>query len=285
MGQTLGEALAQAAARIGRLDARLLLQHVSGCRHTDLIAHPERALAPEHGATLEALVARREAGEPLAYLVGKKEFLDLELAVSPAVLVPRPETELLVELAQDRAAGLARPRILDLGTGSGAVALGLASRLKNARVTAVDASAAALVVARSNAERLHLAVTFLEGDWYSPLASGERFDLIVSNPPYIAAGDPHLDQGGLPFEPAMALTDGADGLACIRSIVAGAGDHLLPGGWLLFEHGYDQADACRELLAGAGFQSVESWPDLAGIPRVSGGRWPLPEPIPPLATE
>ena len=269
---TLGAALGWAAARIGRLDARLLLQHVSGCRHTDLIAHPETPLAPEAGAAFAALVARREAGEPLAYLVGSKEFLGLDLAVSPAVLVPRPETELLVELAQARAENLIAPVILDLGTGSGAVALGLAHLLPEARITAVDASAEALAMARHNAERLGLAVHCVLSDWYAALPAAERFDLIVSNPPYIEAGDPHLTQGGLPFEPLMALTDGADGLECIRRIIAGAPERLKPGGWLLFEHGYDQAEKARELLAAAGFKEVGSWRDLAGIERVSGGR-------------
>lgn len=269
---TLGAALARAAARIGRLDARLLLQHVSGCRHTDLIARPETPLAPEPAAAFAALVARREAGEPLAYLVGRKEFLGLDLAVSPAVLVPRPETELLVELAQARVESLAAPAILDLGTGSGAVALGLAHLLPEARITAVDASAEALDMARHNAERLGLAVRFVLSDWYAELPAAERFDLIVSNPPYIEAGDPHLAQGGLPFEPLMALTDGADGLECIRRIIAGAPERLTPGGWLLFEHGYDQAEKARELLAAAGFKEVGSWRDLAGIERVSGGR-------------
>lgn len=275
---TLGAALAGAAARIGRLDARLLLQHVSGCRHTDLIAHPETPLAPEPAAAFVALVARREAGEPLAYLVGSKEFLGLDLAVSPAVLVPRPETELLVELAQARAQALAlsqnleAPAILDLGTGSGAVALGLAHLLPQARITAVDASAEALAIARHNAERLGLTVQFVLSDWYGELPAAERFDLIVSNPPYIEAGDPHLAQGGLPFEPLMALTDGADGLECIRRIIGGAPQRLTPGGWLLFEHGYDQAEKARELLSAAGFKEIGSWRDLAGIERVSGGR-------------
>jgi release factor glutamine methyltransferase len=189
------------------------------------------------------------------------------------VLIPRPETELLVELAARRAEALERPGLVDLGTGSGIVAILLALRCPRAAVTAVEVSAAALGVARANAARHGVRVRFLEGDWYASLG-GERFELIVSNPPYVAAGDPHLGRNGLPFEPRRALTDGVeggDGLACVRRVVAGASRHLYPGGWLLVEHGYDQAHEVRALLRAAGFGEVASWRDEAGIERVSGG--------------
>ena len=270
---TLGEALRAATARIDRLDARLLVEFVSGCRHADLIAHPELPLDAAQQERLSSLVARRAAGEPLAYLVGGTEFYGLEFAVSPAVLIPRPETELLVELALERVAGLAAPRILDLGTGSGAIAVTLAHQLPQAAVTAVDLSPEALEIARGNAARHGARVNFLAGDWYAPVGE-ERYDLIVSNPPYVVCGDPHLDRGGLQFEPPGALTDGiagGDGLSCIRAIVRGAHRHLADDGGLLVEHGYDQADGVQALLLASGFCDVHSWQDLAGIDRVTGG--------------
>ena len=276
VGASLGEAWRLASRRIDRLDARLLLEHVCGCRHADLIAHPERPLSAAQAAEFEALVARRAGGEPLAYLVGSAWFGDLAFRVTPAVLIPRPDTEVLVELAVERAQAFASPRIVDLGTGSGIVAISLARRCPDAQVTATDVSAAALDVARANAIRHGAAVRFVEGDWFAPLGN-ERFDLVVSNPPYVVEGDPHLQLNGLPFEPRRALTDGSaggDGLACIRRIVAAAPAHLRAGGWLLMEHGYDQAVEVRGLLLAAGFIDVASWRDDAGIERVSGGRWP-----------
>jgi len=270
----IGEAWRQAARRIDRLDARLLLEHVSGCTHADLIAHPERGIGETEARCFERLVSRREAGEPLAYLVGCAWFYGLEFAVTPAVLIPRPDTEVLVDLAVQRVRGMESPRILDLGTGSGIVAILIARLSAQSAVTAVDLSAAALEVARANATRHGVSIRFVEGDWYASLGN-ERFDLIVSNPPYVVEGDPHLQQNGLPFEPRTALTDGiagGDGLACIRSIIAGASGHLRPGGWLLMEHGYDQAVEVRRLLQTAGFGEVNSWRDTAGIERVSGGR-------------
>ncbi|WP_305075643.1 peptide chain release factor N(5)-glutamine methyltransferase [Propionivibrio sp.] len=276
VGASLGEAWRLASRRIDRLDARLLLEHVCGCRHADLIAHPERPLSAAQAAEFEALVARRAGGEPLAYLVGSVWFGDLAFRVTPAVLIPRPDTEVLVELAVERAQAFASPRIVDLGTGSGIVAISLARRCPDAQVTATDVSAAALDVARANAIRHGAAVRFVEGDWFVPLGD-ERFDLVVSNPPYVVEGDPHLQLNGLPFEPRGALTDGiagGDGLACIRRIVASAPAHLRAGGWLLMEHGYDQAVEVRGLLVAAGFLAVDSWRDNAGIERVSGGRWP-----------
>lgn len=271
---TIGEAWQQAGRRIDRLDARLLVEHVSGCTHSDLIARPERSLSPEAANLLDLLLERRVAGEPLAYLLGSAHFHDFEFAVSPAVLIPRPETELLVELALARAQRLAAPRILDLGTGSGIVAVTLACLCPSAQVSAIDVSAAALDVARANALRHAPAVRFLAGDWYAPLGA-ERFDLIVANPPYVVCGDPHLAADGLPFEPQLALTDGVaggDGLSCIRAIVLGASAHLAADGWLLVEHGYDQGASTRTLLQASGFGEVATWPDLAGIDRVSGGR-------------
>lgn len=274
----IGEAWRAASRRIDRLDARLLVEHVVGCTHADLIARPETPLSAEQSAALDALVARRAAGEPLAYLTGSAMFHDFEFHVSPAVLIPRPETELLVELgakfATERARTCPAPRIVDLGTGSGIVAITLARLCPQAAVSAVDVSPEALAVAAANAARLAPAVRLLAGDWYAPLA-GERFDLIVSNPPYVVSGDPHLALNGLPFEPQGALTDGVaggDGLACIRAIVSGAPMHLAAGGWLLIEHGYDQAAGVQALLRAENFSDVQSWQDLAGIDRVSGGR-------------
>ncbi len=265
---TLGEALVAARQKIDRLDARLLLERASGCAHADLLARPETPLPAPAAAQFLDWVHRRAAGEPLAYIVGEAEFRGRLFQVSPAVLVPRPETEVLIELALVRLAG--RPRVLDLGTGSGIVAVSLALEFPAADVVAVDLSPAALAVARNNAGRLGAAVRCVDSDWYAAL-SGERFDLIVANPPYIAADDPHLSGDGLPCEPQMALTDGGDGLNCIRVIVAGAAAHLTAGGWLLFEHGYDQGAASRNLLAAAGFQDAFTQPDLAGNDRVSGG--------------
>ena len=272
----IGDAWKRAARRIGRTDARLLLEMVAGCRHTDLIAFPEREIPEEQAVHLETLLVRRERGEPLAYLLGSAWFMGLEFAVTADVLIPRPDTEVLVEAALEcmlSSAARGRPaRVVDLGTGSGIVAIQLARNVPGALVSAVDVSPAALAVARSNAERYDVAIRFLAGDWYVPLA-GERFDVIVSNPPYIVAGDPHLQGDGLPFEPALALTDGVaggDGLECIRALIAGAGAHLQPAGWLLLEHGYDQADQVREMLRAAGYSGCVSWRDAAGIERVSG---------------
>ena len=266
---TLGEALAAARGQIDRLDARLLLQYATGCSHDDLLARPEMPVIAPAYAQFAEWVARQAAGEPFAYLVGEAEFRGRVFQVSPAVLIPRPETEVLIDLALAKLAGLTAPRLVDLGTGSGIVAISLALECPAAQVAAVDLSADALAVARNNAGRLGARVDFRQGDWFAPLA-GERFDLVVSNPPYVADGDPHLALNGLPFEPKMALTDGADGLACIRRIITDAPKHLKPGGWLLFEHGYDQGEASRNLLTAAGFKAASTFPDLAGIDRVSG---------------
>lgn len=274
LAMRIGDAWRQASRRIDRLDARLLLEHVSGYTHADLIARPEREMSAQQASRFDELVRRREEGEPLAYLVASAWFYDLEFVVTPAVLIPRPDTEVLVNVATEKARNLENPSIVDLGTGSGIVAILLARLCPQAPVTAVDMSAAALDVARANAQRHGVSIRFLEGDWYAPLGD-ERFDIIASNPPYVAGGDPHLQQNGLPFEPRHALTDGVaggDGLACIRRIIDGASGRLRSGGWLLMEHGYDQAVEVRRLLVEAGFGNVASWTDGAGIERVSGGR-------------
>ena len=274
--QSLGEnwrrgqkALAEAGIESARIDARLLLEYVAGCRYTDLLMFPERFLERPAQQVFDALLGRRMTGEPLAYLIGETEFRGRLFQVSPAVLIPRPETEVLIELALGKLHGLPAPRVVDLGTGSGIVAISLVLECPLAKLVAVDLSEDAISIARNNAGRLRASVEFREGDWFEPLA-GERFELIVSNPPYVADGDPHLALNGLPFEPQMALTDGADGLDCIRRIIGAAAAHLTPGGWLLFEHGYDQGEASRNLLSGAGFKDAFTFPDLAGIDRVSG---------------
>jgi release factor glutamine methyltransferase len=267
-----GDAWRLARQRIDRLDARLLVQHVAHCSHADLLAHPDTPLSAAQARTLDALVRRRATGEPLAYLVGSAGFYGRQFAVSADVLVPRPETELLVELALERLRDLATPAVADLGTGSGVLAVSLKCLCPRASVVAVDLSAAALAVARQNAGVHGVTVRFVEGDWYTPLA-GERFDLIVANPPYVAVADPHLERGGLPFEPRMALTDGVaggDGLDCTRMIAGGAAAHLLPAGWLLVEHGHEQAVAVRQLLREAGLSGIATWSDLSGSERVSG---------------
>ena len=253
------------------LEARMLLERVLGKTRAWLIAHADEAAGAEAEQAFAALAGRRRLGEPIAYILGEREFYGLEFGVTRAVLIPRPETELLVELALERIPENAPVRVLDLGTGSGAVAVALAKQRPQARLTAVDLDYAALSVARANASRHRVSVRFFCGDWFGALP-GEIFDLIVSNPPYVAAEDPHLALGDVRFEPKGALVGGADGLDCIRAIVAKARAHLRPGAWLLFEHGYDQAEACRALLQTQGYQEAQSWPDLAGIPRVSGGR-------------
>jgi release factor glutamine methyltransferase len=260
---TVAEALRMLEPR----EARLLLARASGFSEASLLAHPERELPAEAEARFRDFAARRSRGEPVAYILGEKEFYGLTLAVTPAVLIPRPETELLVELALACAPG----SVLDLGTGCGAIALVLKRQLPQARVVAVEASAAALAVARRNAAALSLDVDLRHGRWFAPVA-GERFDVIVANPPYVAEGDPHLAQGDLRFEPRSALAGGADGLDAIREIVRGASAHLEPGGRLLLEHGLGQDAAVRQLLEEAGLEGATTWPDLAGIARVTGGR-------------
>jgi release factor glutamine methyltransferase len=262
---------AQAALPLDPLENRILLCHATGLTRVQLITQAERVLTDLETEHLNALVQRRLAGEPIAYIVGKREFFGLDFDVSDAVLIPRPDTELIVELALERLAEGA-PRLLDMGTGSGAIAVAVAHTRPDATVTALDVSDAALAVARRNASANGAAVRFLASDWFAALDGAERFEVIASNPPYIASGDVHLSQGDLRFEPVGALTDHADGLSALRTIVAGAPKYLVDGGWLLLEHGYDQAAAVRALLAARGFVDVQSWQDLAGIERVSGGR-------------
>ena len=271
--------LLAAAARVlpgveGRHEAELLLLHVLGRERGWLFAHATDLLDPATAEAFAALLQRRIAGEPVAYLLGRRGFWTLDLAVSPATLIPRPETERLVELALERLPEGMPLRIADLGTGSGAIALALASERPLAQIVATDMSGDAIAVAAGNARQHGLAnVAFRQGSWHAPLA-GERFDLIASNPPYIASDDPHLAQGDLRFEPATALASGHDGLDDIRLIIAGAPAHLQPGGWLLMEHGWDQGEAIRALLEGAGFVEVETALDLEQRDRVSLGRWP-----------
>ncbi len=266
-------ALGDATRRLGdRVDAEALLQHVLRRPASWLVAHADDVLTLEQERAYVELVRRRVEGEPVAYIVGRRGFWSLELEVTPATLIPRPETELLVELALERLPEHAPTRVLDLGTGSGAIALSIATERPQAGVVASDASDDALDVAKRNAVRLCIPnVAFAYGDWLKPLV-GHRFDLIVSNPPYIESVDPHLQQGDLRFEPAAALASGADGLDAIRRIVTDAPAHLLPGGWLLFEHGWNQGAASRDLLAHAGYAEVFTAQDLEGRDRVTGGR-------------
>lgn len=274
---TISEALKFAETSIDRIDAQYLLANLLNVGRASLIAHSERVLGEHDQAKFEQQVAERAKGVPVAYLIGTREFYGRDFRVSPTTLIPRPETELLVEQALVRLAGNKWPenhistRVLDMGTGTGAIAISVASAGKFS-VTATDVSSDALEIARENATALGAHVEFVESDWFSALAN-RQFDLIVSNPPYVADGDAHLTQGDLRFEPQTALTDGStDGLASIRAIVAGAPAHLATGGWLLFEHGYDQAAAARDLLLKAGFENLICIKDLAGIERVSGGQ-------------
>ena len=273
----LQDAQRQAAtAGLDRLDAQMLLLHALGRSPHDrawLIAHDSDLMPPEAAARWHTLLLRRQSGEPVAYLLGEKEFGGLTLRVDARVLIPRPDTEVLVAWALDALPppGDGAPRLLDLGTGSGAIALTLAARRRDAQVNATDASADALNVAQSNARQLGLPVRFAQGVWLAAVP-GERFHVIASNPPYIAEGDPHL--AALTHEPASALTAGPDGLDDIREIVAQSPAALRPGGWLLLEHGHDQAAAVRQLLITQGFGAVSSRLDLSGIERCSGGQWP-----------
>lgn len=263
--------LRQAASRVDAADAALLVAHALGRTRTWLYAHGDEVVDAAALDACERLLRRREAGEPAAYIVGTRGFWRFDLRVTPDTLVPRPETELLVELALERLPADHALRVADLGTGSGAIALALASERPQARVVAVDASRAALDVARGNAAALGIAnIEFLAGDWLQPLAGG-YFDLIASNPPYIALDDPHLDD--LRHEPALALSSGTDGLDAIRAIVRDAPAHLVAGGWLLLEHGLDQGPAVRALLSAAGFAEVATARDLEQRDRVTLGRY------------
>ncbi|MDY7546525.1 peptide chain release factor N(5)-glutamine methyltransferase [Glaciimonas sp. CA11.2] len=272
------------------LENRLLIMHALGLTRTQLITQDQRSVDAQQAALLTQLFRRRMEGEPIAYILGEREFFGLMLEVTPDVLIPRPDTELLVELALERltdaqpSQNITPQTVLDLGTGSGAIAIAIAATRTHVQVTAVDVSIEALAVARRNAAR-HLALradkfNLVHSDWYAALntsdalgkSTPQRFDMIVANPPYIVEGDRHLSQGDLRFEPLNALTDHADGLSALRIIANNASDHLNQGGWLLMEHGYDQAEAVIALLQTLPFEAIQSWQDLAGIARVSGGR-------------
>ena len=269
---TVRRALAQSG--LVPIDAQVLLAHVVGADRTWLVAHATDPLPAALADAFFALAKRRRDGEPVAYLTGRREFHGLDLVVTPAVLIPRPETETLVDAVLARLASDRPLRVVDLGTGSGAIALALASARPLATVLATDVSDEALGVARDNAVRLGIAnVSFARGDWYDALGDDRGpFDAIVSNPPYVAEGDAHLGEGDLRHEPRVALTPDGDGLDALRAIVAGAGSRLSNGGILAVEHGFDQSGAVRDLFVEAGLEAVEAWRDLAGIPRVVSGR-------------
>jgi len=259
--------------RLPMLEARMLWQHVLQVPRTWLITHDDEPIATERVQAYRQAEARRLAGEPMAYILGSREFMGHDFTVSPAVLIPRPETELLVETAVKWLSEHENAQVLDLGTGSGAIAVSIALACPAAQVVATDLSTEALDMARRNAHELGAAVEFHQGSWYQALPPGKVFDLIVSNPPYIPMDDPHLTQGDLRFEPAMALSDDHDGLDAYRAIISGASAHLRPGAGLYVEHGYDQSGPVCGLLRQAGFHQVHSLPDLAGILRVSGGHF------------
>jgi release factor glutamine methyltransferase len=275
----LDDASARIAATLGlekreaRLEARVLAAHAWQVDHAWLIAHDTDRPSAAQFSTFDTLLTRRLTGEPVAYLTGTREFYGRPFLVTPDVLIPRPETELLVEAALECLPRDRPTRILDLGSGSGCIAITLALERTLAVVTAVDRSPAALAVALRNAALLNTEVEFLTSDWYDAI-NDRRFDLIVSNPPYVRAGDPHLTRGDVRFEPAAALASGHDGLDDLRSLIHTAGRHLKPGGQMLVEHGYDQGPACLALLDAAGFANHFQARDLAGHPRVSGGTWP-----------
>lgn len=268
----VAQALAAARAKgLDRVDAQALLGHVLQRDRGWLIAHDDALLSPAQADAFAQTCAQRADGVPVAYLLGEREFHGLRLRVTPDVLVPRPDTETLVNWALALLPEGTAAQVLDLGTGSGAIALAVAHRRPQAQVSATDLSEAALAVARDNAQALGLAVQFASGAWWQAVAPTASFDLVLSNPPYIAAGDHHLP--ALRHEPALALTPGGDGLDALRAIIAGAAPHLRPGGWLLLEHGWDQAAAVAALLGDAGFTAVATRHDLGGQPRCTGGQW------------
>jgi release factor glutamine methyltransferase len=255
-----------------RHEAELLLRSALGCERSYLIAHAEDPVDPSRSRLAQAWFARRRSGEPVSYITGWREFYGLKLHVSSDVLIPRPETEHLVELALARLPLDSSARVLDLGTGSGAIAVALASLRPELRITAIDVSEKALDVAHRNSREHAVEIAFVRSDWFESIGP-DPFDLIVSNSPYVAAGDPHLERGDVRFEPRIALVGGDDGLACIHRIAAGARQYLRPGGSLLLEHGYDQAERCVALLRELGYTRVADFRDLAGLPRVSGAVW------------
>ncbi len=253
-------------------EAELLLCFLLGRERAHLIAHGEEAVDVSSARCARDWFARRRLGEPAAYITGWREFYGISLCVTPDVLIPRPETELLVDLALAHIPADSSAGVLELGTGSGAIALALAKERPGLRITATDISQAALALARENAQRHGIEIEFVQSDWFEGLGSGP-FDLIVSNPPYVAAGDEHLERGDVRFEPQLALVGGESGLSCIKAIVAQARSRLRPGGQLLVEHGYDQRDRCVELFRKLGYTDVEDYDDLAGLARLCAGRW------------
>ena len=273
---SIAELLAEAAGLVDSpspaLDAELLLVEVLGKPRSYLRSWPEHQPSAAQCQRYRELLERRRQGEPVAYLLGQRGFWSLDLQVEPSTLIPRPDTERLVELALQL--GPQEPaQVLDLGTGSGAIALAVAAERAHWQVTGCDRIADAVALAERNRQRLQLGnVRFVQSDWFAELGQ-QRFALILSNPPYIAEDDPHLQQGDLRFEPHSALVSGADGLDDIRQIVAQAPAHLLPSGWLLLEHGWQQASAVQQLLRDQGFSEVQSWQDLGGHQRVTGGCW------------
>lgn len=268
---TVADAFAAARAKLPAAEARMLLGHVIERPIAWLIAHDDEGLGEDALRSFASLVARRSGGEPMAYLLGHREFYGRRFSVGPGVLIPRPETELLVDLAIAKVGTGGTPNILDLGCGSACIAATLALEIPGARVTAVDRSPIALTTATENARRLGAGLRVVESDWFADLED-ETFDAIVSNPPYVADGDPHLSQGDLRHEPREALAAGPDGLGAIRRILAAAGTYLVPGGWILVEHGYDQGKAVPALMSAAGFTEVTMHCDLAGLPRATVGR-------------
>ncbi|AKH21348.1 peptide chain release factor N(5)-glutamine methyltransferase [Sedimenticola thiotaurini] len=267
--------LAEQVARLTPVDAQVLLCHVLHCSRSHLYAWPEQRLSAQQANQFHALLDRRAQGEPIAYLTGYREFWSLNLRVTPDTLIPRPETELLVECALTLLEPERNGRVADLGTGSGAIAAAIASECPRAQLVATDISGAALAVARENvqAHRLHN-IELRQGSWLDALKPSERFDLILSNPPYVAENDPHLEQNGLPWEPQRALTAGADGLADIRRLINDAPPHLEPEGWLLIEHGFEQGSAVRQLFQQAGYRAITTHQDLAKRDRLTQGQRP-----------
>jgi release factor glutamine methyltransferase len=255
-----------------RFEAELLLCSILGCDRVRLIVHAEEGIDSSRARAAHARFARRRAGEPVSHITGWREFYGLALRVTADVLIPRPETEHLVELALERLSSGAPARVLELGTGCGAIAIALATERPGLGIVATDVSETALALARRNARDHGAEIAFVLSDWFDALGP-EQFDLIVSNPPYVAAGDAHLERGDLRFEPRLALVGGEDGLACIREIAARAQNRLRPGGSLLVEHGYDQRDRCVELLSALGYAAVADFNDLAGLPRACAGVW------------
>jgi len=268
VSNTLRERLA--ATPLPLLESRMLMQHVLGVNRSWMISHDTDPLPDAAWARFDALAQRRLAGEPIAYLLGTRSFMEWDFEVGPAVLIPRPETELLVETVLQAVADQARPRLVDLGTGSGAIAISLALLRPDAEVHASDLSAGALALAQRNAERLGATVQFHQGSWYEALPDGLQFDAIASNPPYISSNDPHLELGDLRFEPPGALTDFQDGLSALRQLACNAPQWLRPGGVIWMEHGWNQAATVRQYLREAGLSAVASLQDLAGIERISG---------------